>query len=221
MPGHTKPIRVVSSRAPAEGNLTSSTATQHERGLWAFMSGSEPQSRPLHARLNGVHDSSATAGCPVSYDPDVGCQHTPRAILEMSQDDPYLRDFAAILVEYEVRRNRSAAIDAPLRFHACEKLRPSLATLMGDTGSHALFSRALVLASADAPWLRDMQLAADGTLQGSRELEARLEPRQIVEGMVALLFRLLGLLVAFIGENLTRQLVHEIWPQLPVAEIRK
>jgi hypothetical protein len=36
----------------------------------------------------------------------------------------------------------------------------------------------------------------------------------MAEGQVVLLGQLLGLLVAFIGENLTVRVVHEVWPQL-------
>ena len=139
----------------------------------------------------------------------------------MTQADPQTRDFSERLIAYEAKGNKSSGVNAPLAFHAFEKLRPPLATLMGHTGFSALLMRALMLASADVAWLRAVRVSADGILQGSDELAAQLDPEEIVEGKVVLLARLLGLLVAFIGEGLTLRLMREVWPNLSLNGEKK
>jgi hypothetical protein len=72
---------------------------------------------------------------------------------------------------------------------------------MGNTGFHALLSRALALANAEVPWLRAVHVKADGSLEGLDEPGKRKWTRkEIAEGALFLLAQLLGLLVAFIGE---------------------
>ena len=90
---------------------------------------------------------------------------------------------------------------------------------MGNAGFRALLSRALALANAEVPWLRAVQVKADGSLEGLEELHAQLDPDEIFEGRVVLLAQLLGLLVAFIGENLTLRLVREVWPKLSLNDL--
>jgi len=132
----------------------------------------------------------------------------------MSRATPPMRDFAKRIIACEARGNGSSAL-APAAFPVPEKLRPQLATLMGKAGFRALLSRALALANAEIPWLRAVRVNADGSLEGFEELYAQLPPEEFFEGRVVLLAQLLGLLVAFIGENLTLRLVREIWPKLP------
>jgi hypothetical protein len=56
-------------------------------------------------------------------------------------------------------------------------------------------------------------------LEGLDELESEADPEEIAEGSVILLSQLLGLLVAFIGEDLTLRLVREIWPKVPLSDL--
>jgi len=101
-------------------------------------------------------------------------------------------------------------------FMPSNKLRPHLATLMGNGGFQALLSRALVLTNGEISWLRDIQVNADGTLEGLEAIHGRLDPAQFLEGRVVLLAHLLGLLVAFIGPDLTARIVGDIWPKTPL-----
>ena len=64
-----------------------------------------------------------------------------------------------------------------------------------------------------------MHVKADGSLEGLDELGAQVDPDEIFEGCVVLLAQLLGLLVAFIGENLTLRLVREVWPKLSLNDL--
>ena len=130
-----------------------------------------------------------------------------------------MRDFAERLIAYETRGNKSSETKTPAIFLIDEKLRPHLATLMGKVGFRALLSRALVLTNAEVPWLRALHVNADGSLEGLDELDAQIDPKEIFEGRVVLLAQLLGLLVAFIGENLTLRLVREVWPKLSLNDL--
>jgi hypothetical protein len=126
-----------------------------------------------------------------------------------------MRSVAKRLMAYETPRRESSKLAS---FHAVDKLRGHLAALMGNGGFRALLSRALVLATAEVPWLRALQVEADGALEGLGATHARLDPAEFLEGKVVLLAQLLGLLVAFIGPSLTSRLVSEVWPQISLKD---
>ena len=130
-----------------------------------------------------------------------------------------MRKFANRLIAHETRGNKSSEAKPPAVFHVCEKLRPHLAIFMGNAGFCALFARSLTLAGAEVPWLRAVHLNVDGSVEGWDELEAQVDPKEMPEGEVVLLAQLLGLLVAFIGEDLTVRLVREVWPKLSLNDL--
>jgi hypothetical protein len=125
-----------------------------------------------------------------------------------------MRSIAQRLIDYEAPGNDSSDTANTAAFRVTERLRPHLATLMGNGGFRALLARALALASAEVSWLRAVQVSTDGTLEGLETPHARLKPAEFREGRIVLLAQLLGLLVAFIGPGLTSRLLGEIWPQL-------
>src|SRR5476651_184742 len=137
----------------------------------------------------------------------------------MSRATPKMRDFAERLIAYETEGSKSSETKAPTAFLVSERLRPHLARLMGKVGFRELLSRALVLANAEVPWLRAVRVKADGSFEGLDELGAQVGPDEIFEGRVVLLAQLLGLLTAFIGENLTSRLVREVWPKVPLNDL--
>lgn len=95
-----------------------------------------------------------------------------------------------------------------------EKLREPLATFMGATGFRLLAARALALAKADVPSLEAACVRPDGSFDG-------LEPTpkfQNAEAGVVVVAHLLGLLSTFVGEPLTRQLLRDSWPDMPIDE---
>jgi hypothetical protein len=130
-----------------------------------------------------------------------------------------MRNFAQRLITHEAQRNKSAKTPTSDGFDVCEKLRSQLATLMGNGGLRALLARALALASAEVSWLRGVRVKSDGALEGLEEIQMPLSLDELSEGKVALLAQLLGLLVAFIGENLTLRLVREAWPKAPLHNL--
>ncbi|MGA2841085.1 MAG: hypothetical protein ABSG18_13030 [Steroidobacteraceae bacterium] len=137
----------------------------------------------------------------------------------MSQSTPQMLDFAERLIAYETRGNKSSGTKTPAAFPVCEKLRPHLATLLGNTGFHALLSRALARAEADVPSLRAMQVNADGFLARSDEPEVQAVPEERAKGSVVLVAQLLDLLVAFIGEKLMLRIVCDVWPKLSLNDL--
>lgn len=134
----------------------------------------------------------------------------------MSRATPQMREFAAHLIAYETRVNKSSGATTPAASPVCEKLRPHLATMIGNTGVRALLSRALAQAGAEVPSLQALQIKVDGSLEHSGELEVQDDPEALAKGSVVLVAQLLGLLIAFIGETLTLRLVREVWPKLSV-----
>jgi hypothetical protein len=123
------------------------------------------------------------------------------------------------LIVHEARGNKPSVMKAAADFSTCEKMRPHLATLVGNGGYHALLSRALALAQAEVPWLRAVRVKAAGTLEGVEQHHAQLGPDKFFEGKVVLFAQLLGLLVAFIGPNLTLRLVRGVWPNAKLDEL--
>ena len=90
---------------------------------------------------------------------------------------------------------------------------------MGGAGFSALLSRALVLASKKVRWLEKVQVKLDGSWHGLDELAKQIDPDEFLEGRVVLLAQLFELLVAFIGEKLTLNLVLDVWPKLSLNDL--
>ena len=130
-----------------------------------------------------------------------------------------MRDFAERLIAHETKENGLSETKALAACLVSERLRPQLATLLGNLGFRALLSRALALANADVPWLRAVHVNANGSFEGLDTLGAEVDPDEVLDGCVVLLAQLLGLLVAFIGEDLTLRLVREVWPKLPLDSL--
>jgi hypothetical protein len=128
----------------------------------------------------------------------------------MNRATPKLLIYAESLIDYEMSRNASSKSKPTAAFVVIEKLSPHFGALMGAAGFRALISRALVLADAEVAWLRKVYVKEDGTFEGLNELEAQANPEEIAAGGIVLLARLLGLLVTFIGEDLTLQLLDNI-----------
>jgi hypothetical protein len=129
-----------------------------------------------------------------------------------------MRSFAKQLMVYETLKNNSSKAKLSA-FPVTDKLRPLLATLMGNGGFRALISRALALAGAEVFWLHALHVNADGDLEGVEASHARLDPAEFLEGKIVLLAQLLELLVAFIGTSLTLRLLSEIWPQISLDDL--
>jgi len=138
----------------------------------------------------------------------------------MSQATPLMRNIAERLIAYEASESKSSGTRTGADFPVCEKLRPHLSTLMGSTGYRALLSRALARAQVEIPSLRAVQVDADGSMTGFDKLEVQAAPDELARAPVALVVQLLGLLAAFIGEDLMLQIVRDAWPQLARKDLQ-
>jgi hypothetical protein len=136
----------------------------------------------------------------------------------MSHATPKLRSFAANLIRHEAVVYPPSPPQRPTVLPVIDRLRPLLATFMGQAGYKALILRALVLAREEAAWLSGVGIAADGGFENCDEFSADHESEEETDGGEILLARLIALLEAFIGEGLTLRLLLQLWPDLPADE---
>ena len=102
---------------------------------------------------------------------------------------------------------------------AFDRLRVSVAGLIGIVGFGAVMARAVHLARPRFPWLEAPAIGGDGTAT-AKELAAKVNangegPAEVIAAATALLENILSLLCTFIGEDLTFRLIRRIWPDLP------
>jgi hypothetical protein len=130
-----------------------------------------------------------------------------------------MRDFAKLLIAYEAKGNNALGGENALQAfgRVVAKLRQPLVALTGIGGFRSLLSRALALANAEVRWLNAVHIKADGSLECPAEM-AQVDKKEIANGEVVLIARLLGLLVTFIGESLTLRLVQDAWPGAPIDD---
>lgn len=115
---------------------------------------------------------------------------------------------------------------------AADKLRLHLSKRIGQEGIRTLLARALSITTLVYPQLSAVRVEANGSLvglreaidDGSQESEHRKtrnskELDNATDGAVALIANLLGLLIAFIGEDLTLRMLSTVWPELALPEL--
>ena len=136
----------------------------------------------------------------------------------MNRSTPSMRAFAGHILAYETGASHPPPGKKSAVILVCEKMRPPLATLMGNAGYHALFSRALALAKTEIARVGMLQVNPEGALTGWEELEGQITPQQAAEAGIVLIAQLLGLLAAFIGEDLMLHQVREVWPTVPLTK---
>jgi hypothetical protein len=98
-----------------------------------------------------------------------------------------------------------------------DELASYLATLIGYEGALALVRRSLALTRREQGWLADALVGvatpslSDARVVAAAELESA---ERVQETSVTLLTHLVNLLVGFIGERLTLQVLRQIWPEV-------
>jgi hypothetical protein len=131
------------------------------------------------------------------------------------------------LLTYEVNAGTASEPVESTILRVYEKLRHSLGEFAGTAAFHSLASRALAMARSEIPSLRAVQVSANGALQGlgqglgqgmsefgpqiDIDKDQAAEHRVGDEG-IAVVARLLGLLLLFIGEPITLRLLRNAWP---------
>jgi hypothetical protein len=124
------------------------------------------------------------------------------------------RELAGRLLSWEADATHPVAPKESVPLRVYEKLRLRLSALSGIAGFHSLASRALTLAKSEAPDLTDVRLTADGSLHGlgRRDFLSDAETKKWGDGEAILIARLLELLLIFLGEVLTLNLISDLWP---------
>jgi hypothetical protein len=148
-----------------------------------------------------------------------GKRRTLRHAFSMTSAPARQRNLAERLIAHESSGDNASEPKPLGAFQAIDKLRPHLVTLQGNIGFRSLVSRSIAVAGEETRWLRAVHVKSDGSLSGLEELQAQVGPEQFYEGGVALLAQLLTLLFGLIGEDLTLQLAHEAWPDLPLNKL--
>jgi hypothetical protein len=102
--------------------------------------------------------------------------------------------------------------------HVLQKLLRRLAKLITPIGCQALLSRALHLSRADYPFLGELHAGVtdDAWLEGLHHSVESLDPLEARAGLAALLGTLIGLIMLFIGEDLTWRLFLELGWEVPM-----
>lgn len=132
----------------------------------------------------------------------------------MRQANPTVQHLAGRLLAHEAGgsgRDLGALAGAAER--AGDRLRLHLSKIIGSAGFQALLARALALAKAEFSWLAPVQVEGDRPLTGLRVAAAEQDLVEATAGFAAVLGHLLGLLIVFIGEDLTGRLVRQVWPE--------
>lgn len=126
----------------------------------------------------------------------------------MDMPSPLLREWSRQLWAASLRASDPPAPGPPL---VNANLQRSLIEFAGAEGFQSLLRRSITLATVEAPVLRTARVSPDGRVQGINQL---VEDAGIAEqAAVAVMAHMLGLLVTFIGESLTRSLVLEACPE--------
>jgi hypothetical protein len=130
-----------------------------------------------------------------------------------------MRDLAHRLLTYEADAGKASESAESATLRVYEKLRQSLVAVAGTAAFQSLAFRALIQAKSEAPSLWAVRVAEDGSLQGLGEFEPEVDMDKdqageysMGDGGIALIDRLLGLLLIFLGEALTLNLVQNAWP---------
>lgn len=137
----------------------------------------------------------------------------------MRKAPPQMLEIAALLIAHQANAQSGKNLRTRTAADVCDELRPMLSMLMGATGFRTLLTRALKLASAEAPALRALTVDAGGSLVQVDASPANAASLHDTDGGAVLVAQLLSLLVAFIGDTLTVQLLRDIWPRIPAHDI--
>ncbi len=129
---------------------------------------------------------------------------------------PAIHDLARRLLAIESARAQAADTQVDEAVRACAKLQVPLSKFTGPAGFLSLLSRALVLAKAEVPVLKVVQVGSDGSLAGFDQIKHDPSVGALEKGRVLLVAHLLELLATFIGESLTQRLACEAWPDASI-----
>lgn len=133
------------------------------------------------------------------------------------KDLPMLREMVRRVMVRETAGQATSDELAAAVTQVFTKLLVHLSSVLGETGSLALFRRSLRLAEGGIPF-REIPDTGPGTLLPAIGAWLRGQPPEAVrQASEAVLAAFVELLANFIGERLTSQLLQEAWPDLPAS----
>lgn len=121
-----------------------------------------------------------------------------------------LSEIAGSLLAYESPAGGVKDPSLPI-FKVCDKMRGYLTNLAGETGFQSILAHALALSRPDVEWLRTVRISSQGFFEGLRQAEENLTQSEISRGETVVVTHMLNLLFSFLGESVTRALLHDIW----------
>jgi hypothetical protein len=172
-----------------------------------------------------VHDMPSTpwhAGCryaiPIWPWPELQSRMPSREVTTPTLEHQAL---ARWLVTTEMGADEGPLAGSAAAGRVFDKLSHRLAQLITPVGSEALLTRAVHLSRAEFPFLDGVPSAQNtrGLIDRLREIAATVEPSQADEAFLSVLGALVGLLIAFIGEDLTFRLLRDVWPGVPMSKL--
>jgi hypothetical protein len=103
---------------------------------------------------------------------------------------------------------------------ACLKFGQRLGMLFTPVGSAALVSRAIHLARTNFPSFTEQRTARTVEILTQRLRASGIggTSNSADVGLSAVFATLIALVMSFIGEDLTMRLLHDVWPELPMAQ---
>lgn len=127
------------------------------------------------------------------------------------------------MLAHQAGANASAEAYAAAAFRAYDDLARVSTQLIGQSGVDALTGRALHLAQKEYPWLvhRREPEQAEGPFAQIIVCLKRQDAAIALEAAAAVFGTLAGLLVTFIGEPLTMQLLRKAWPDAFSADLEE
>ena len=138
----------------------------------------------------------------------------------MDSPSPSIRRLARKLLAAEAAVRQATNAPEHEAVRVSERLRDSLTRVAGADGFAALLRRAVALAQEEVPSLHHVTVMPDSSIEGFEALASGSASSgdEGTDESAALIAHLLGLLVTFIGEPLTLQLVRECWPDASLDE---
>lgn len=120
----------------------------------------------------------------------------------------------ASILAYELALLNDDGSPAVAVERACQQFYRRLSPLVTPAGSQAFLSRSLHLAGAEFPFLNDVQAGptAEECLQGLDPALHDIEETTTTSAFISVLSYMIGLLVVFIGHDLTMHAIRDVWP---------
>jgi hypothetical protein len=124
------------------------------------------------------------------------------------------RELAGWILAYELDLLNGEAAPAVAAERACQRFYERLRPLVTLAGSQAFMSRSLRLAGAEFPFLGSVRAgpSSEECLQGLDAALIDVEAAAATAGFVTVLAHMIGLLVTFIGHDLTMHAIRQAWP---------